>query len=560
MHTLLPAVRNLENATKRQRSYGVTNVSQVSIPPCSSNLTAMPDDDFEAEPNWLELHTEETSGDEKGFWHVMDSYTRTLHWNRQIFDISIESEALTPTYSPDSGSESSQPPLFSSIPPPGMRYTAVREIVRKTPSPIGGGLSGTDPSYVAHEWTTQYIARKTEVRPERHTAVFGLIIPEAAAGKDNPRAMTYWPFHYPKARCYKYTWEALPDAENDEGTSGKYLLRFAIVPLGDEKTSETASRRFDVIRKHAKKAAAKQLIQVRKRAERFDTVRGVSTYVKRVIHDVLVPERLYRSHYNRLKVRYAYWVGIWAESEVTDPVKFVFEEMAIAAYLCALWEIERDKERRETLQTFVDAGCGNGFLVYLLRMEGHSGIGVDSQRRKIWDRYPKHVSDSLRHETMDPETFDCSGYDWIIGNHSDELTPWLPAMAARAQMSLDKRRTKKVIIEGVVHEMREARPKIFILPCCFFDFDGRKLAFGNKRRTVGVPHKDCDGKYEQYVNWVSRLCDAYGWHIVIENLRIPSTKYKCIIGTSIWHEDRTDPAVITELTKLLLLDARLSRG
>lgn len=24
-----------------------------------------------------------------------------------------------------------------------------------------------------------------------------------------------------------------------------------------------------------------------------------------------------------------------------------------------------------------------------------------------------------------------SGYDWIIGNHSDELTPWIPVIAAR---------------------------------------------------------------------------------------------------------------------------------
>jgi len=28
-------------------------------------------------------------------------------------------------------------------------------------------------------------------------------------------------------------------------------------------------------------------------------------------------------------------------------------------------------------------------------------------------------------------------YDWIIGNHSDELTPWLPLMAARCDLLKD---------------------------------------------------------------------------------------------------------------------------
>ena len=35
-------------------------------------------------------------------------------------------------------------------------------------------------------------------------------------------------------------------------------------------------------------------------------------------------------------------------------------------------------------QSFVDLGCGNGFLTYLLVSEGHPGWGVDVFSRDIW--------------------------------------------------------------------------------------------------------------------------------------------------------------------------------
>ena len=36
--------------------------------------------------------------------------------------------------------------------------------------------------------------------------------------------------------------------------------------------------------------------------------------------------------------------------------------------------------------------------------------------------------------------------DWILGNHTDELTPWIPVIAARSKANF------------------------WLLPCCFFDF------------------------------------------------------------------------------------------
>lgn len=77
---------------------------------------------------------------------------------------------------------------------------------------------------------------------------------------------------------------------------------------------------------------------------------------------------------------------IWPES--TDPSKFVYEDVAIATYLLLIWRQDRIKKQTAKLQSFVDLGCGNGLLVYILSSEGHPGYGVDIRKRGIWDLYP----------------------------------------------------------------------------------------------------------------------------------------------------------------------------
>lgn len=54
-----------------------------------------------------------------------------------------------------------------------------------------------------------------------------------------------------------------------------------------------------------------------------------------------------------------------------------------------LWREERTKNKSTKLQSFVDLGCGNGLLVYILSCEGHSGYGIDLRKRGIWDIYPE---------------------------------------------------------------------------------------------------------------------------------------------------------------------------
>ena len=61
---------------------------------------------------------------------------------------------------------------------------------------------------------------------------------------------------------------------------------------------------------------------------------------------------------------------IWPEN--TDPLKFVYEDVAIATYLIVLWERERAEKGLDGLQSFVDLGCGNGLLVHILNSEGVS--------------------------------------------------------------------------------------------------------------------------------------------------------------------------------------------
>lgn len=82
---------------------------------------------------------------------------------------------------------------------------------------------------------------------------------------------------------------------------------------------------------------------------------------------------------------------IWPEC--TDPQKFIHEDVAIAAYLILLWRQEREALQlgEDYRQSFIDIGCGNGLLVYLLASEGFKGKGIDIRARKIWSFYPKHV-------------------------------------------------------------------------------------------------------------------------------------------------------------------------
>jgi len=259
-------------------------------------------------------------------------------------------------------------------------------------------------------------------------------------------------------------------------------------------------------------------------------------YKKRVHHDVVVPLDLFTTHYRRLKVKFSHWVEEWEES--TDPQKFVFEDVAIAAFLVSLWELESGTDvvnvsngepngehgaNGDAIESqsngcapvagtrrpsFVDLGCGNGFLVYILTMEGFTGRGIDLMKRKIWSRYPPEVK--LEESPIDPPN-DVFEEDWILANHSDELTPWVPFIASRNNR------------------------KFFVLPCCEWNFD---VKFSSRTKTLS--------RYELYLEYIKQLTLESGYKVEVEHLRIPSTRNIAIIGRT-----RTiDPANPEELEKI----------
>ncbi|KAH7731185.1 Protein C23G10.7 c [Aphelenchoides avenae] len=212
----------------------------------------------------------------------------------------------------------------------------------------------------------------------------------------------------------------------------------------------------------------------------------------------LVGSEAYAETYKRLK---SFWapglIEVWKEK--TDPRKMVFEDCGIASYLLEYW-----KHSPTPPKMFADIGCGNGVLTYLLTKEGFAGVGLDIRKRKIWDQLSNVAA--LREQSIDPSSPELAcipkGVDCLIGNHSDEMTPWIPVMAARLKCSF------------------------FLLPCCphdFFEkFCKRHLRKDEGRAEVSV--------YEQYRSYVRHIIGTLGFEFQEDRLKIPSPKRMCFVA------------------------------
>lgn len=91
-----------------------------------------------------------------------------------------------------------------------------------------------------------------------------------------------------------------------------------------------------------------------------------------------------------------------------------------------------------------------------------------------------------------------SDADWLIGNHSDELTPWIPIMARRSNNHC----------------------QYFVLPCCPYELNGNKFNRKNSRLS----------SYQDFIHYVKGISDLCDFETYIDKLRIPSTKRVCLIG------------------------------
>ncbi|KAI0487681.1 hypothetical protein F4859DRAFT_465923 [Xylaria cf. heliscus] len=266
-------------------------------------------------------------------------------------------------------------------------------------------------------------------------------------------------------------------------------------------------------------------------------------YVKRVQHDTIIPQVTVQSTYARLKKKYARkLIEGWVE--VTDPIKHCFEDLAIAAFLIELWA---DMYRDTPFPGFVDIGCGNGLLVYILRQEGYSGWGFDARKRKSWDSFtekidvtseddanhslrqlvllPAILQDQQQKSVLDPELSQ-RVHDgqfprgtFIISNHADELTPWTPILATISECPF------------------------IMIPCCSHNLSGARF------RAAAPKEKGKSGSaYSSLVEWVKKIAHDSGWDVETEMLRIPSTRNTGIIGRHrLENPDSADiPAILSK--------------
>lgn len=128
------------------------------------------------------------------------------------------------------------------------------------------------------------------------------------------------------------------------------------------------------------------------------------------------------------------------------------------------------------------------------------------------------------------------GGAWLIGNHADELTPWLPLLSTHLSTS------------GYAS-----------IPCCAWSFDARwergsaLYSFTSESNEGGkggaralaaedfVPSLHLGGgtnshttTYAGYRIWLASLHAHLGWNVEVDTLRIGSTRAWAIVGMSIF--------------------------
>ncbi|UNI24224.1 tRNA(Ser) (uridine(44)-2'-O)-methyltransferase [Purpureocillium takamizusanense] len=348
---------------------------------------------------------------------------------------------------------------------------------------------------------------RSESPDGQHVRSLVLYMPHAASAAELP-------FYHPKVCgiAHLHEWEPARGL----GSISTHFLPFRQGDLdNDQKLRRMAYHLLEILHKHGQG--------------------GASGYVKRVHHDVVIPQPKFQDRYTALKNKYArQLVDTWAES--TDPGKHVFEDLGIAAFLIELWDVMYKDPA--AFPGFVDIGCGNGLLVYILNKEGYAGWGFDARARKSWAQYctettaggapagrsleqrlllPRVVprcndgagadttttttkqqldidADAIQDGTFPPGTF-------IVSNHADELTPWTPILGALS------------------------RCPFITIPCCSHSLTGERF-----RAPPPRDRSKPKSTYASLVDWVAHIAEDCGWDVETEHLRIPSTRNVCLLG------------------------------
>ncbi|KAF9650482.1 DUF1613-domain-containing protein [Thelephora ganbajun] len=238
---------------------------------------------------------------------------------------------------------------------------------------------------------------------------------------------------------------------------------------------------------------------------------------------------------------------------------------------------------------FIDLGCGNGLLVHILLSEGYQGFGVDVRARTSWSHYPLSTQRHLHVKALDP-TLSLTGADpgtivsdltiaetppsiepdtdpsgslqcsqkekddqapsplqiprgvFVIGNHADELTPYVPILSimygASGYLNIP------CCPWDLDQKFSRANSEQYPLPGCDIDDnDGPGEVSAGTRvgdtmagddRWIESLNLGGDGKftssYSVYRIWLARLTSWCGWETETEVLRIPSTRNWALVG------------------------------
>ena len=248
--------------------------------------------------------------------------------------------------------------------------------------------------------------------------------------------------------------------------------------------------------------------------------------------------------------------------------------------------------------------CGNGLLVHILLSEGYQGFGVDVRARTSWSHYPPATQRHLHVKALDP-TFALTGAGpvtigsdpaitqtplsglpdtdppgglegpghkeegdqvsfhlqiphgvFVIGNHADELTPYVPILSIL------------YVASGYLNvpccpwdlDQKFTRADSTQYPLPVHDFEG---ADGRDEVSTGTEAGDIVDDNEQWIEslnlggngnftssystyriWLARLTSWCGWEIETEVLRIPSTRNWALVGkaSKFWNLASLDEA------------------
>ncbi|KAG9015950.1 tRNA(Ser) Um(44) 2'-O-methyltransferase [Tulasnella sp. 427] len=269
----------------------------------------------------------------------------------------------------------------------------------------------------------------------------------------------------------------------------------------------------------------------------------MSGYQKKAQHDVIVDKNEYQDFYLVMRERFKSVVEGWTLD--TDPLKHVFEDIGIATFLLLLWKqtypprTSQVSDQDQPWDTWgrppggwIDLGCGNGLLVHILVSMGYTdGFGIDIRERKTWGVFPPDSRTRLQVHSYDPTLItadsDCPPLlkrgTFLIGNHSDEMTPWLPILAALCPDA-----------------------SFLSIPCCPWNLDQKFVkpkGFHKRKDRLGAEKEleqklEARGKggstslYGTYLQWHLREGFDCGFDVETEVLRIPSSRNWAMIGRS----------------------------